>query len=168
MFQIARVWHMVAGNVPVIWQTPLEKFNIKIWFVIRLRYGRNYTVIEWWDKTYNPQTVFSKILISNFTELYSAAGERKHVVEGQTDGPSWRPVTYQTNALCGKESAQNVMPSIATILLSRAHKHFQRGVKWRSVICSQRQMCFFSHYVQTLVNKLRVTTTFKAVKVFIL
>jgi len=42
-------------------------------------------------KTYSPQAVFGKTLISYFTEPNSAAGERKHVVKGQTD--RWAFVT---------------------------------------------------------------------------
>ena len=96
------------------------------------------------DKTYNPQTGFSKNLISYFTELNSAAGERKHVVERQTDGPSWRAVMYQTNALCGKESAHNVMPSISAILLPRARRYIEHGVKGSSVIFLQNRYVLFS------------------------
>jgi hypothetical protein len=72
-------------------------------------------------KNYNPQRVFSKIFISNFTNLYAAIRERQHVVEGQTDGPMSPPVMYRMEALSGKENAHNLVPSITTILLSLVH-----------------------------------------------
>jgi hypothetical protein len=136
-FQIACMWQRVAWNVPIIWQTPLKKFNINTRFVIRLRYGIYSIVIDWCGQnlTTREQCLVKPWYRTYFTELNSAAGERKHVVEGQTDGPSWRPVTYQTNALCGKKIAHNVMPSISTVLLPRAHRYIQHGGKRRSVIC---------------------------------
>jgi hypothetical protein len=143
------MWHRLAGNVPVIWQTPLNKFNIKIWFVIRLLYGRNYTVIDWCVQNLQPA---KECLVKSWYRISRSSWGEETRGGGTTDGPSWRPVTHQTNALCDKESAHNVVLCISAVLLSLTHRYFQNGVRRRSVICSQSQMHFLSHYVRTLME----------------
>jgi hypothetical protein len=153
MFPIACRWHRLAANVPVIWPTPLNKFNTKIWFVNRLRCGRNYTVIDWCVQNLQPskECLVKSWYIEFHGTLLSSWGEETRG-GGTTDGPVWRPVTYQTNALCGKENAHNVGPSISIILLSLIHRCFRNGVRRRSVIWLQSQMHFLSNCVQTLMQ----------------